>query len=258
MNDGCARWVRSDSIGSGYDLLRCRRGVVTFLLGSLSRGKLGSRPMTTSRGTRVLATAALLLAAVTACVADGADPPLGESSRTVSPSTTSATDASTSPSPTSPTSSADKAAEAASAVVRDYFATVDRLRQQPKSPLGALKAVATGSELSAEQILIRSERDKRLHQVGDTEIVEVKVQSVNLENSDPASGKVPTVQVDVCWDVSHVDLVDKNGVSVVSPSRPDTGWFRFTVANHQWADDPDGGWRVLTGQDLEQKPCLAS
>jgi len=210
--------------------------------------------MTTSRGKRALATAALLLAAVAACAEDGADPPVGESSPTASPSTTSPTDGSTSPSPTSPT---DKAAEAASTVVRDYFAIIDRLRQQPKSPLGALKAVATGSELSAEQILIRSERDKRLHQVGDTEIVEIKVQSVNLENSDPASGKVPTVQVDVCWDVSHVDLVDKNGLSVVSPSRPDTGWFRFTLANHQWAHDPDGGWRVLSGQDLEQTPCLA-
>lgn len=211
--------------------------------------------MTTSRGTRALATAALLLAAVTACTEDGSDPPVGESSPTGSPSTTSPTVASTSPSPTSPT---DKAADAASVVVRDYFATVDRLRQQPKSPLGALKAVATGSELSAEQILIRSEREKQLHQVGDTKIVEVKVQSVNLDNSDPASGKVPTVQVDVCWDVTGVDLVDKSGQSVVSPSRPESGWFRFAVANHRWVDDPAGGWRVLSGQDLEQKPCSAS
>ena len=52
------------------------------------------------------------------------------------------------------------------------------------------------------------------------------MQSVNLDNSDPKAGKVPTVQIDVCYDVSDVDVLDANGKSVVSPDRPDTGWIR--------------------------------
>lgn len=121
-----------------------------------------------------------------------------------------------------------------------------------------LSSVVTSSQLSADRKLIRNERDKGLRQVGDTRIAELKVQSVNLENSDPSSGKVPTVAIDVCWDVSHADLVDESGTSVVSPSRPRTGWTRYTVANYHWSANPTGGWRIATSQDLEQTPCTAS
>ena len=89
-------------------------------------------------------------------------------------------------------------------------------------------------------------------------ISELKVQSVNLDNSDPEAGKVPTVVIDVCWDVSKVDVLDKSGKSIVSPDRPDTGWTRYTVANYDYAADPTGGWRVATGQDLKKTPCAAS
>ena len=64
---------------------------------------------------------------------------------------------------------------------------------------------------------------------------------MNLDNSDPKAGKVPTVQIDLCFDVSEVDVVDANGKSVVSPDRPDTGWIRFLVSNYEWDADPDGG-----------------
>ena len=93
---------------------------------------------------------------------------------------------------------------------------------------------------------------------GTTAISELKVQSVNLDNSAPDAGKVPTVVIDVCWDVSKVDVLDKSGKSIVSPDRPDTGWTRYTVANYEYAADPTGGWRVATGQDLKQTPCAAS
>ena len=86
----------------------------------------------------------------------------------------------------------------------------------------------------------------------------LKVQSVTLDNSDPDAGKVPTVVIDVCWDVTKVDVLDKSGKSIVSPDRPDTGWTRYTVANYEYAADPTGGWRVATGQDLKQTPCAAS
>jgi hypothetical protein len=83
----------------------------------------------------------------------------------------------------------------------------------------------------------------------------LQVQSVNLDNSDPSAGKVPTVQVDVCVDVSDVDILDKAGKSTVSQRRPDTGWTRFTVANYHWSSHPKDGWRVATGEDLKKAPC---
>jgi hypothetical protein len=209
--------------------------------------------MTNVRSLTVAATAALLLVAGAGCAADS-------SSSGDPPSTTPSTSPPTSPdtSTTAPASESDAAAAAASSVVRKYFAVVDRLRQQPERSLIALKTVARSGELSAEQMLLRSERRKGLHQVGETRIAELKVQSINLDNSDPQSGTVPMAQVDVCWNVAEVDIVDQSGKSVVSPSRPDSGWIRFSAVNYHWATDPNGGWRVASSQDLEQKPCAAS
>ncbi|GAB3769985.1 hypothetical protein GCM10027600_25540 [Nocardioides ginsengisegetis] len=124
--------------------------------------------------------------------------------------------------------------------------------------MGTLASAATSSQLAAQRRLVSTERSKGLHQVGDTRVAELTVQTVNLDNSDPAAGKVPTVTIDVCWDVTDVDIVDATGKSVVSPGRPSTGWTRYTVANYHWAKNPSNGWRIATGQDLKQTPCAPS
>ena len=64
--------------------------------------------------------------------------------------------------------------------------------------------------------------------------------------------------VDVCWDVSDVDIVDGDGKSVVTPERKDVGWTRFTVTNATWDTAPTDGWRVSGGSDLEKEPCVGS
>jgi hypothetical protein len=139
-----------------------------------------------------------------------------------------------------------------------YFAVVDEVGQDHGAGLTALDAVATGTQLQAEHTLLRDQRRQGRRQVGATKIAKLTVQSVNLDNSDPSAGNVPTVVIDVCWDVSKVDVLDKSGKSIVSPSRPDTGWTRYTVANYHYAADPTRGWRVANGQDLKQTPCAAS
>ena len=135
-------------------------------------------------------------------------------------------------------------------------------RQAPpptrRAILKPLETVAISAQLKAVQTLVRRQREQGQRQTGTTAISELKVQSVNLDNSAPDAGKVPTVVIDVCWDVSKVDVLDKSGKSIVSPDRPDTGWTRYTVANYEYAADPTGGWRVATGQDLKQTPCAAS
>ncbi|GAA4100115.1 hypothetical protein GCM10023066_45650 [Nocardioides kongjuensis] len=203
-------------------------------------------------GLTFLATGTLLLAAVSACAENDGDPP---PTTPATSSQTGSTEPTTSPSPTSPN---DAATANATAAMTDYYSVLDGLRADPSSDLKELETVAIGAQLNAVQTLVQRQRDQGQRQTGTTAISELKVQSVTLDNSDPDAGKVPTVVIDVCWDVTKVDVLDKSGKSIVSPDRPDTGWTRYTVANYEYAADPTGGWRVATGQDLKQMPCAAS
>jgi len=205
---------------------------------------------------KALATVTLLLVAATACDASRNDPSASPSPAQ-SPRTTPARPSTPVSRTTAPASDSRVASESASELVRHYYAVRDELREHPTQPLSKLKTVATSVELKAQTALFKRERDLALHQTGHTKISRLQVQTVNLDNSDPAVGKVPTVQVDVCWNVSDVDIVDRNGKSVISPTRPNVGWIRYTVANYHWAADPIRGWRVATSQDLKQKPCAA-
>lgn len=206
--------------------------------------------MTNARGALGVATAALLLAVMTSCANDGGDPAASGSSSPSSPAPTSAT--------TTPPSETETASKAASALLRLYFAKVDQLRQQPKRPVSELGAVAISTQLAAQKKLIQTQRSNGLRQTGSTTIAKLTVQSVNLDNTDPETGKVPTVQVDVCFDVSGVDILGADGKSVVVPDRPETGWVRYSISNYEWKADPRGGWRVASGTDLERTPCAAS
>lgn len=208
--------------------------------------------MTNARRVLPAAIAALLLAGSAGCATDEATP--------------APTPANT-PSPESPeamaSSSADVspsqiAADSASDLVRRYYVVRDDLRHDPSLALDALEAVTTSTELDAQEALFERERQRGLAQTGDTVIGDLRVQAVNLDNSDPGAGKAPTVQVDVCWDVSEVDILDANGESIVSSDRPDSGWIRYSVVNHTWDADRTGGWRVATSHDLERTACAAS
>lgn len=200
-------------------------------------------------GSTFWATGALVLAAAAGCGSSEADP---------SPPTASSSPPTASSTSASPTTSTDSADADASATMKSYFQVLDELRTEPSTDLKKLSTVATSTQLNAAQTLVRTQRERGQRQVGLTRIAELTVQSVNLDNSDPASGKVPTVVIEVCWDVTEVDVLDKDGTSIISPDRPDTGWTRYTVANYNYAADPTGGWRVATGQDLKETPCAAS
>jgi hypothetical protein len=206
--------------------------------------------MTNAWNLRRLATVTVVAIAVGGCASSGGKAPAAD--RSVTPSSTTPT------TNTAPPSQSDVAATAASALVAKYYATVDKLGKQPTASLADLSTVAIGVQLSAERTFLTSQRKAKETQTGDTTIVKLDIQSVNLDDSDPSAGKVPTVQIDACWDVSRVDVVDASGKSIVSSSRPNTGWTRLTVANYHYAIDPRGGWRVVTGADLKKDPCAAS
>jgi hypothetical protein len=204
--------------------------------------------MTKRLGFKSWATGAVVLAAVAACGGNSTDPPSTAPTPTPTTATTSA----------SSTSPSDRAAAHGTGALRHYFVVLDEVRRDDSARLARLASVATSTQLTAEKHLITSEREKGLRQTGVTKLDELTVQSVNLDNSDPAAGKVPTVTIDACWDVSGADLVDQDGKSAVSPTRPARGWTRYTVANYDWATNPSAGWRISSSQDLKQAPCAAS
>ena len=215
--------------------------------------------MANVRSLTISATAALLLVAGGGCAGSSSELPSSSPSTTAPSSTaTTASSPEVTPSPTAPPSKAELAAQHASRAVRRYFFVVDELRQRPSQALSALSTVATSVQLSAQEKLVQGERDKGLRQTGATRVAELTVQAVNLENSDPDAGRVPTATIDVCWNVADVDIVDRRGRSVVAPARPETGWTRFTVANYHWSGNPMNGWRVATGLDLKKAPCAAA
>lgn len=246
MRHGCAMTAFNASIGQRD---AATSGDVTCTSRGTRGGIRGYSGMATHRGIRASVTAALIVAALTSCASTGDDP---APSPTPSPSSPSAT------STTSPTSDTDVASAAASAALRRYYNARNQLRQDSAQPLSLLDSVAISTELAAQQNLVKKERKQGLRQVGTTKVAQLEVKSVNLDNSDPKASKVPTVQIDLCFDVSDVDVVDTNGKSVIEAERPDTGWIQFLVSNYQWDTDPDGGWRVASSQDIERTPCEAS
>lgn len=207
--------------------------------------------MTISRSAAALTIAGVLLVTVTSCANDGKDRAAGGNPTPTTSSAASSTVA-------TPDSETVIASEKASEVVRRYFSTVDQLRQEPSRPVKELRQVAISSQLAAQRTLIHAQRRDGLRQVGSTTVAELVVQSVNMDNSDPNSGRVPTVEIDVCYDVSDVDILDQDGQSTVSLERPATGWVRFSVSNYAWSTDPQGAWRVASGADLKQAPCVPS
>ena len=204
--------------------------------------------MENRRGWSDLATLALLLAVTTACSNTSTGDPRTSPAPTVSSPSVTAT----------PPSDNDVAATAATKTVRDYYAVRDQLRQDPTRPLKQLTTVAISTELSAQENLFKRERRDGLHQTGDTKIADLIVQSVSLDNSDPKAGRVPVVQVDVCYDVSNVDIVNRAGASTISKNRPATGWIRYSVANYKWKADSTSSWRVASGKNIERTPCAVS
>lgn len=205
--------------------------------------------MKTRLGLISWATGTLLLVAVTSCSEPGEGPsPAPPTSSSPSEPSTSA----------SPKSESEIASESATAVINRYYAVLDEVRQDPRVPISKLRRVETSLLLDADTRLVKAERKKGHRQIGTILLSDVTVQSVNLDNSDPAAGKMPTVVIDVCWDVSGVDLVDRKGRSLVRPSRPDQGLTRYFVANYHFKDDPAHGWRVASGEDLKLASCVTS
>lgn len=154
----------------------------------------------------------------------------------------------------SPTSDRDRAEASARAAVDTYYEILDDVASDPTVPLSRLDEALAGDYLAAWRTELEKNRGEDWTQTGATRIVEVTTQGVDV----PSDAAAATVVLDTCYDVSKVDVVDADGVSVIGADRPDRGWSRLTLTNTSFADDPDGGWRVTTGETLEKEPCAGS
>ena len=97
------------------------------------------------------------------------------------------------------------------------------------------------------------QQSKGLRQRGRTRLSSLEVSSVVL---NPAPGDYPEVVLRACLDVSHVDVVDQSGRSVVTRDRAARS--RSTVTMYKYAKGTAGaeagGWFVYQAT-AKNEPC---
>lgn len=115
-------------------------------------------------------------------------------------------------------------------------------------------AVAVAPERVFQETAFRNARKTPgLRQIGTTQIASMSVTSVDLT---PEPGGYPGVVLQVCLDVSGVDILDGSGTSIVSPDREDRS--KSTVTMYRYEPGTKGaeagGWYVYEATALNE-PC---
>lgn len=205
--------------------------------------------MTRLKQTSARAVALLLAATLGACTTAGNGP-------TASSTSPSSSSTSPKPSPATPTQSPEEVAIAAAKdLLPQYFATRDRSLQEGKAfNVEDFKKVAISSGLIEMQNRYNVITGQSFKQLGATRIETVdnpRVDlSLDLKKSPP---DVPTVQLDVCIDVSKVNIVNKAGESQIPPSRVPRQKWRVGVSNYEYPTP--GAWRVSFVDPQGGKTC---
>ena len=173
-------------------------------------------------------------------------------------STTSASlsSSSSTPSPTPSTSSVeDQAAFAAEEVLQAYFRAIPECLAAPKvQPVTCFDRVATGTELINRRNSLNAAQSMNSTMTGAIEVVSVERGSVDLTSKFAETPPtVPTVVFNVCYDVSNVNIVDKDGKSIVPPDRKPRGLEHVSVYNYKYPDPTQ--WRVGYIEAVNDKTC---
>jgi len=167
----------------------------------------------TSRAALTAVLAALLLSGCTGT----SQPTPSTSNSSSSPSTTTTTAPSPSPSTTTPDALAKEKSEA---VLRAYFrASTECMFDPPKTPTKCFDAVAIASEKTKLMNTLSSAQSMETRTTGYNEVVSATVKStaldIDLKTTPPV---VPTVQWEVCYDVSKVNVIDRASQSFPQPA----------------------------------------
>lgn len=203
------------------------------------------RPSTWLKGSAAVAVAL----ALTACSTSSGNPTATTSTPT--PSTSKST-----PIPTPTTKSPeDLAADQAEAVYRDYLRAQTRCLSDPlKTPPTCFDDVAIGTERDMRRQALRAAQEVGSKVSGDIGIVSIKTTKVDLTNKvTETPPTVPKVVFAVCMDVSKFNIVDKDGKSIVPPSRKPHVPVNVTVYNYQLPDPAQ--WRVGVVDEVKDGSC---
>ena len=164
-----------------------------------------------------LALAVSLASGLSSCTrSDAVQPPILPSSP---PATVVAPTPDSGPPPSSTPSSDPNATGAKSAVVQ-FWRVIDRLSSDTEAKLEVLTTVARGSAAAQWRQNIKDYRYERLRQIGRVVVLDP------VAKPSPKKGRY---NVTACIDVGGVNLVDRNGKSVVAANRPTQVKYHYSV-----------------------------
>jgi hypothetical protein len=110
----------------------------------------------------------------------------------------------------------EEALAAAEKAYREYLSVVDDVLQGGGVDTAGLGAVAADAALDQAEADAREFASLGYRTVGTTGLNSIELQRVDPGTED----SIPIVEAYVCEDVSQVDLVNADGVSLVSDDRP--------------------------------------
>jgi hypothetical protein len=165
--------------------------------------------------TKSLIAATLAVAAITAtsaCTANNIKP--------TPSSITSVTSTATTPTPSSTSMSpVEQDAKDAEQAIPKFWLVVDELSSDPYASLDKLAVVSREPSLAIWRQLLTNHRVKQVKQIGHTTVA----------SAIAKPGDAGKFAVTACIDVSKVNLVDKDGKSVVAANRPPRVQYLYTV-----------------------------
>lgn len=206
-------------------------------------------PRATHISARVVSAAAVLALGLGLGACSGGSEPAAEP--TVPESASASPTASPSPTELSPE---DEAITLAEPAVRRYFQVRDESLQDPAAfDPKDYEEVAISSALLELQNLHYSTEVQELHQIGGATLDSIESSKVDLTNKPEVTPpEIPIVEFTVCYDVSGLDTVEKNGESIITSARKDRGVARIGVTNYEY---PDGPWLVAFIEYKTEQTC---
>ncbi len=150
----------------------------------------------------------------------------------------------------------DAAIAAARELIPRYFQVSERALSEPKSfdPAG-FEAVAISTGLTEMKNQLTAYKAQGIRITGAGTVVSIENPRVDLKNNPKASPPdIPTVQIDVCYDVSKVVGVDRDGKPVPpNKTRAPRVLKLMGVSNYSYPEADE--WRVSYTQNQEGKTC---
>lgn len=159
---------------------------------------------------------------------------------TAPPSAAPSPEPSEAPVALTPVQQAEAEAEAA---YREFLRVDNAIAQsgyQDTAPYDAVVVTPERSYIEEQAALSREAGERRIGDITPTSV------SVVRSELEPGPGNYPFVVLQVCEDVSAVNVVDRTGKSTVAADRGDTVLSRFTMNYYEpgTAGVESGGWRV--------------